>query len=240
MAEYACISKTGSRPVNEDAVAVLEGDNGLLCVLCDGLGGHGSGEVASRLALEAAEQAFSRPLPSGDLLPLCMELAQQALLEEQRRQGKPEELKTTMVLLHLQEGRLCWAHVGDSRLYLFRRQKLAARTLDHSVPQMLVAQGEIREKDIRFHEDRNRLTRVLGMAGEVPRFTMSDEVKAEPGLDILLCSDGFWEWLTEKEMGRLLKNSAGAQDWLEKMAQLVQKNGQGHTMDNFSAIAVCL
>ncbi len=241
MIGYASISRPGERAVNEDAVAALEGEGGQLFVLCDGLGGHGGGEIASALAVEAASQVFlEESLPAGELLERCFAAAQEALLGEQQRSGRTEEIKTTMVLLHIQNGLARWAHVGDSRLYLFHKHKLAARTLDHSVPQMLVAQGEIKEQAIRFHEDRNRLTRVLGMAGEAPRFAKSEELAAGPPQSFLLCSDGFWEWITEKEMARLLKSSATPAAWLAAMEQALREKGAGHNMDNYSAIAVFL
>ena len=71
-------------------------------------------------------------------------------------------MKTTVVVLHIKNKNARWAHVGDSRLYFFKNKKLIERTLDHSVPQNLVVCKEIKEKDIRYHADRNRLLRVLG------------------------------------------------------------------------------
>lgn len=72
------------------------------------------------------------------------------------------DMKTTMVLLLISGNRAYWGHIGDSRLYYFKKNKMITRTLDHSVPQMLVNTGEIKEKDIRGHEDRSRLLRVVG------------------------------------------------------------------------------
>lgn len=103
---------------------------------------------------------------------------------------------------------------------------------------MLVNQGEIRERDIRFHEDRNRLTRVLGMEWDAPRYTASEEMLLAPPATFLLCSDGFWELIDEKEMSRQLKKSATPGEWLQRMEEIVLQNGQGKRMDNYSAIAV--
>lgn len=238
MTSYAVISKSGGRPVNEDAVLVREGGGRQLFALADGLGGHGAGEVASGLAVEQVAIQFDKMLPPGEQLPAAILAAQNTLLEEQHRVGRMEDLKTTITLLVLEGETARWAHVGDSRIYLFQGAKLAERTLDHSVPQMLVSQGEIRERDIRYHEDRNRLTRVLGMEWDAPRYSLSEETPLAPPATFLLCSDGFWELVDEKDMARQLKKSETPEDWLWRMEQIVLHNGRFKKMDNYSAIAV--
>lgn len=238
MVSYAELSKDGGRPVNEDAVAVRESGGRMFFVLADGLGGHGAGEVASQIAVQKSVQAFEEGLPPDELLPAAIIAAQNALIEEQRRVGRMEDIKTTITLLLLWDGKARWAHVGDSRVYRFAGHKPAERTLDHSVPQMLVSQGEIRERDIRFHEDRNRLTRVLGMEWDAPRYAASEETPVAAPAAFLMCSDGFWELIDEKDMGRQLKKSAAPAEWLQRMEEIVLQNGRGKRMDNYSAIAV--
>lgn len=240
MISCAALSEKGGRKINEDSILVRQSEKGgLLCVLADGLGGHGSGEVASALAVAAAQRVFEgEELPFDQLLPTCILEAQNDLINEQRRENRMEDIKTTVTLLHIKEDIAHWAHVGDSRIYRFSGHKLAQRTLDHSVPQMLVATGEIREKDIRFHEDRNRLIRVLGMEWDSPKYELSEELMLAPPQSFLMCSDGFWELIDEKEMSRSLKRSQSPEDWLQTMQATVVQNGQGKNMDNYSAIAV--
>ena len=239
MIAYAAVSERGSRSINEDSIAVRKGEKGLLAVLADGLGGHGAGEVASALAVKACLAVFEDAgVPDASLLASCAARAQETLLQEQRRQNRPGDIKTTLTLLHIAGDVARWAHVGDSRVYHFSGSHLAGRTLDHSVPQMLVAQGQIRERDIRHHEDRNRLTRVLGMEWESPRYELSPEVMLAPPASFLLCSDGFWELVDEKEISRQLKKALTPDDWLASLKAAVQRNGRGKNMDNYSAIAV--
>lgn len=239
MTTYAVLTDKGSRKINEDSVGVREGRFGMLFALADGLGGHGQGEVASALALAGAFKAFeSDEVARETLLPLCVAQAQNEVIDEQRRQGLSDEIKTTLCLLHIHRDIARWAHVGDSRVYAFRKDRLLARTLDHSVPQMLVAQGELRERDIRFHEDRNRLIRVLGMPWDVPKYDLSDELMIAPPMSFLLCSDGFWELIDEKEMSKILRRSSTPEEWLDMMRDVIEKNGVGKNMDNYSAIAV--
>lgn len=149
-------------------------------------------------------------------------------------------MKTTLVLLMIDENNLLWGHIGDSRLYQFKNKKYVLHTPDHSVPQMLVKAGEITEKEIRGHADRNRLLRVMGIEWEYPQYEIAAIQKAEKQMNFLLCSDGFWELIEEKEMVKALKKAKSSKEWLDIMEQKILKNGKGKQMDNYSAIAVFL
>ena len=189
MIDYATISKIGGRQVNEDAVGVSQTSDSIFCVLADGLGGHNAGEVASALAVETSLCIFNEgDLPFEKTLSACMNESQNAIIKEQHRQNRPEEMKTTVVLLLISENKAQWAYIGDSRVYRFENNELAERTLDHSVPQMLALQGEIRDKEIRHHEDRNRLTRVMGAEWETPKFVLSEPMDLQKATAFLLCS----------------------------------------------------
>ena len=236
MVKYASVSKQGDRPVNEDSVGALERGGNLLFALADGLGGHGGGDIASALAVSKVMEIFEASPENVDLAQ-CFMGSQNALLNEQRRRGLPGEMKTTLILLWIGGNTAKWGYIGDSRLYLFNGGKLSARTKDHSVPQMLVNAGEIREKDIRFHPDRNRLLRVMGTEWDSIKFEL-DDLNISPGMSFLLCSDGFWELIDEKDVCRALKTAHTPEEWLSGMEQKVSRNGKGRDMDNYSAIAV--
>ena len=90
-------------------------------------------------------------------------------------------------------------------MYIFRQNRIVYQTLDHSVPQMLVASGEIRPEEIRGHSDRNRLLRVLGDRDRSVKYQESPPWDWMPGDKILLCTDGFWEYVKEPEMERDLE-----------------------------------
>ena len=237
--EYQLYTSVGSREINEDYIAAAEADGNVCLVLCDGLGGHGQGEVASKMAAETLIRAFrEKPVISEDEISRALDAAQASLLAEQDRQHLKNELKTTAVALYIGTHSAVWAHIGDSRLYLFYRNKLVLRTLDHSVPQMLVLAGEIKEKQIRQHPDRNRLMRVMGAEWGDRKYEISAPAELDQCQAFLLCSDGFWEYITEKTMCKLLKKSKSVQEWLNLMKEEVSRNGQGQDMDNQSAIAV--
>ena len=239
MATYKMITKVGSREHNEDSAACIESDGNYCFVVADGLGGHGRGEVASQKVIEVFERDFLTNSENNEMfLRAAFSNAQDEILAEQQAQGDKHGMKTTAVCLSI-IGNLCqWGHVGDSRLYVFRKNKVSIRTLDHSVPQMLVLSGEIKEKHIASHPDRNRLLRVMGIEWDSPRYELSDEVLLTDYQAFLLCTDGFWELIDPKLMGKFLKKSKTVDEWLDLMATEVEKNGQGQDMDNYTAIAV--
>lgn len=239
MVPYDQFSDIGSRPVNEDSVCVVSRDGEQLFVLADGLGGHGKGDEASQLVTAVFEREF---LTDGekkeDFLSKTFQKAQDELMCAQEEKHAQSAMKTTAVVLWLRDGKAAWGHIGDSRLYGFRRNKVRMRTLDHSVPQMLVLAGEIKEKQIRKHPDRSRLLRVMGVPWEEPRYELANTVNQKDYQAFLLCSDGFWELIDEKTMGKLLKKSSTPEAWMTAMVEEIRKNGMGEKMDNFSAIAV--
>lgn len=118
------------------------------------------------------------------------------------------------------------------------KNKIRQRTIDHSVPQMLVLSKQLKEKQIRFHEDRNRLLRVLGMESEKQVFEIMPPMDVKGRQKFLMCTDGFWEYVFEKDIQKLAKKSKTADEWVETMKSIVLENGKGHDMDNYSAIAV--
>ena len=236
------ISRSGDRPVNEDSARVIKAGDTMCFVLADGLGGHGKGEVASGLAVTAFESVFCQN-SGGDLkqlLAMGFEKAQQDILAEQAKTGRSHQMKTTVCVLAVRGKELAWGHIGDSRLYGFAHRRVKSCTPDHSVPYMLVKAKTIKLKDIRNHPDRNKLLRVLGNGGEAPKFEINAGRRLGGYQQFLLCSDGFWELITEKDMCRLLRESDHVQGWLDTMTALVEQNGTEKDMENFSAIAVTL
>lgn len=234
-------SDIGNREINEDFIGSREKNNERIFTLADGLGGHGKGEVASETAVSVSLEQFDVFYEHEKLLPMIFEKAQEKILNEQKKNTEAFDMKTTMVCLFFMGDNLVrWGHIGDSRLYYFdlKKRKLISRTKDHSVPQMLVNLGEIKESEIRYHEDRNRLLRVIGAPWSSKAYEISDIVKLKNDSAFLLCSDGFWELITEKEMVSCLKKTKSVEEWLEKMIEIVKENGRNINMDNNSAIAV--
>ncbi len=241
MLTYATLSKTGGREVNEDAVGVQESGNCGLFVLADGLGSYGHGDVASTFAVEQLLNAYRPQTPYSAQRFLLEQIqdVQMGLLQIQQQDFRYRNIRTTIAIAYLKERELVLAHVGDSRIYLFGVRYRCWRTLDHSVPQLLALSGKIRESQIAHHPDRGRLLNALGGESESLKIDISMQ-DTEKWRAMLLCSDGFWEFISQRRMLRTLYASKSCQEWLERMETFVVKNARGRNMDNYSAIAVWL
>lgn len=239
MMTIAKYTDKGGRPINEDSIGVFQKDDVTCAVLCDGLGGHGMGDIASQTAVQSFGALFEKNY-SERYLDESFGEAQKSVMEKQSELQVKDKMKTTAVVAVIEKSFVKIGHIGDSRAYVFKRNKVKCRTIDHSVPQMLVNAGEIKEKEIRNHPDRSRLLRVIGVEWSKPMFDIKEPLRRKKCDAILLCSDGFWELIEEKEMENLLKKSSTVEEWLNSMLEIVNKNGVGREMDNNSAIAIWL
>ena len=149
MIDYALISNVGSRKVNEDTVSTIERDGAYGFIVCDGLGGQGMGDKASKLVAECFKSHFESSEINELFIPKAFVYAQTALLEQKNKLNIKNQMCTTAVALAISENTAYVGHIGDSRLYFFEDGKLIYKTLDHSLPQMLALQGEIKEGEVR-------------------------------------------------------------------------------------------
>lgn len=238
MVDYASICEVGSREVNEDCIAVARKQEKYCFVVCDGLGGHGMGDLASQLVTRTFAEQFERCDSCKDFLPTAFSEAQERLTAYQKENNAANKMRTTAAVLVLDEQYAYIGHVGDSRVYVFDDNGIKRRTIDHSVPQVLALAGEITPEEIRKHPDRNRILRAMGTDWERPMFELCPTLARTACKGFLLCSDGFWEYIDEKEMQSALDGSKTAAQWLNTMQAIVEKSGKRENMDNYSAIAV--
>ncbi len=236
--DVGTLSNVGGRDRNEDAFGSFQAESAGCWAVADGLGGHRGGEVASRAAVDAVLDSFQLcPDVSPDAVEKHFSRAQAAVIGEQRRSPEHARMRSTLVVLVASPSSALWGHVGDTRLYYITGGHVAARTKDHSVVQALVDVGEVRPADQGRHEDRARLLRALGQVEELrpaiepsPRFLHAGDA-------FLLCTDGFWETLSETEIELDLAASSSAQAWLARLeARLAPRRPRDG--DNYTAIAV--
>ena len=239
MITYSLITKIGNRPINEDAVGVLENNGNLCFMLCDGLGGHGMGDVASALVKDEFLSAFAEELnPDASFINKSFVNAQDKLLKRQSDYSARNKMKTTAVCMICNDKKACVGYIGDSRFYAFSKNQVKVQSKDHSVPYMLYLSKEIKEEEIRNHPDRNMLLRVMGTDWNGTMHELLKSLTLKKYQAFLLCSDGFWELITEQEMCELLQKATTVEEWLNAMTEVVQKNGMDREMDNYSAIAI--
>jgi serine/threonine protein phosphatase PrpC len=239
MIAYACYSNPGNRPINEDAIGVHIKDNDACFVVCDGLGGHGKGDEASCFVKDFFLSAFSQADKADcKFIERCFIDAQASLSEIQKEKKQQDKMKTTCVCLTLQGKKAHIGYIGDSRLYGFGDKAVKHQTQDHSVPYMLYLSKQIRYEDIRNHTDRNLLLRVMGTTWDEPKYQLYRAMPLRKFRAFLLCTDGFWELITEEKMCQFLMSATTVEEWLNAMVQEVQQNGANKDMDNYSAIAI--
>lgn len=224
---HAKITHPGGRRVNEDAVAVRDS----VWVVCDGVGGHRNGEVASAKVAEAVADILSGFKVFGEeAVAAAITTAREVFTDDE------SGMKTTLVLAWLRDGVLLTAHIGDSRAMLIREGAILHQTQDHSVVAALLAAGEIQAHERRAHPNRNRLTRALGREekGEV---VISEPIPLQDGDAILLCSDGLWEFVEDSEFVFDRVKTEDPADWLRRLFRRAFGRAPSDH-DNASAVAV--
>lgn len=226
---YSEYSSIGGRRKNEDMVQITSYPESTIGLVADGLGGHGDGDVASRMATHIISQEIYNGAVSRILMEKAIRCANESIL---RRHADGSDMKTTIAAVWMDAERACAAHVGDTRIYQFRDQKIIYQSVDHSISQLAVLMGEISADQIRGHCDRNRLTRALGSRKDV--VIDMDMLDVMPGDAFLLCSDGFWEHVLEEEMISDLKLADNAEQWLAAMRARVESR-RGPGADNHTA-----
>jgi len=231
------VSRTGGREINEDHCGFLELGESACWVVADGLGGCQGGEAAARIAVEAALNSFkANPRLSTAALQSHLQAAQQAVLQAQKAQPKLSTMRTTIVILITDSIRVFWAHVGDSRLYCFQNGRIVFCTTDHSVVQAMVKAGELSPEQARHNEDRNRLLRCLGNPdGDLRPTTLDHPRNLVRGTSFLMCTDGFWENITETEMEVDFTKVEASGEWLALMTDRVMQHIKDDS-DNYTAM----
>ena len=236
-----CIfSAKGGRQINEDYAGYTT-SRGLCCyVVADGLGGHGKGDVAAKLAVHGVLQAFERnPDISPDVLKNYFEEAQRQVLHGQKTLAHCRHMRTTLLTVIANEYSFIYGYAGDSRLYHFRRGHIQFITQDHSVPGALAKSGQINFEEIRFHEDRQRLLKAIGISDSFKFYIQEQPIPIHSGDLLLLCTDGFWEHVLEKEMEEDLAAVDTVYQWVSRMEERLKKRVIG-TYDNYTALAIKL
>ncbi len=223
------------RDHNEDAYSILSFEDKALFVVADGMGGHDSGEVASRIAAETVCRVVQKEYQQdGDLLAL-LERAVQKANSEVRQEGdrKGSNMGTTLSAVLLSGDALYAANVGDSRVYWIGDGAISQITADHSLVAKLVTAGKLTKEEARKHPRANLLYRTIGNDSTVKVDTF--RIGLKKGGILLLCTDGLWGELSDED---ILETCIGEDDVKDAAVKLVQLAKERGGKDNITAVVV--
>jgi len=243
----SCTDPGMVRSHNEDSVAA-DAANGLV-VLADGMGGYNAGEVASGIATavittEWQHALLERPLHTIDpthrmallqrLLVEQIAKANGSIYQAAQTQAQYAGMGTTLVAAIFYDNRVTVAHIGDSRLYRLRGNKLEQLTKDHSLLQEQIDSGMLTAEQAKFSQNKNLVTRALGIEAYVEPEVA--EFQTRPNDIYLLCSDGLNDMVSDADIAMTLRTLSN--DLRLAAQQLVQLANDNGGRDNISVILV--
>ena len=224
--QMAAYSAIGTRKSQQDAVRFAVGERRSVAVLCDGMGGLSGGERASALAAEGMLRALTGQ-DAADI-PRAMGRAAARLNSQVRElcddQDRKIEAGTTLTAVVVEDGRLFWCNIGDSRIYLYRAGGLEQLSEDHTLGRQLdrlVREGALSPAEARCHPGRAALTNYVGMPDMSEIGGNRRGIPLQSQDIVVQCSDGLYRCLTEEEMAQVL-GAVGEQDLQQAAQALVQ------------------
>ncbi|HOY32338.1 MAG TPA: Stp1/IreP family PP2C-type Ser/Thr phosphatase [Bacteroidales bacterium] len=230
--EYGVSTHTGLvRLENQDCYAEFESINGHVFIVCDGMGGAAGGAVASEFAVNSIRAYLENhyfDVPE-DALKAAIEFANAVVYKKSRENKEYQGMGTTIVLAVIRHDKVHYAHVGDSRIYIFSDERLQRLTRDHSRIQHLIDNGVLTEQEGRTHPDRNIITRVLGTGPNIEiEFCSSPAIPALNDI-MMICTDGLFNMLEDHDIAQILSSTLTIQ---EKADRLVQRANEKDGTDN--------
>ena len=228
--KFAIKSDVGQRrKVNEDAAGYFESKNHIpLMMVCDGIGGHNAGEIASAMALMSIGQAWEKT-EFNDIEEVYQWLIQKITEANEvifTRSAQYEDLYgmgTTVVVASIIGNQLMIANVGDSRAYVLRNFQLKQLTEDQSLVNALLKSGEITPEEAENHPNKNIVTQSLGVTSSVEIDFVRMTIKNEDTL--ILCSDGLSDMLSLEEIRNVMNHYSDVEQQVEKAIQEANEAG---------------
>lgn len=229
------------RPQNQDAFAMEQLDrNTLLCVVCDGMGGAKSGNIASTLAMDVFVQEVRRTWTSSmsqekinQMLHSAVKLANFTVFDQAQQFEEFDGMGTTLVAVLVRGRHVTVAHVGDSRAYRVNADGIWQMTRDHSLVQMMVERGELTQEMARTYPGKNFITRAIGTEPIVICDVSSLELAK--GEFLLLCSDGLSNVLDEQEILFEIVHGVNREDCCQRLLDIAKNRG---APDNVTSVLV--
>lgn len=241
----AMLSHVGCvRSSNEDCVTYsvpaagsTDAAMGVLALVADGMGGHAAGEVASQIAATTVHLVFYRELrPVADALAEGFAAANSAIHERAKNDPACAGMGTTCTAVALRDNHIWLGHVGDSRAYLIRNDRIYMISEDHSLVAELVRKGTLTEREAKTFPDRNVILRALGIEPTVEAAIWHEGLPAKAGDVLVLCSDGLSDVVDEE----VIRDIAGTRPPFEACEALIQRALDAQAPDNVSVGVVAV
>lgn len=231
------------RKQNQDDYRITElGEKSLLAVVCDGMGGAKSGNVASKLASDVfsseVERSFTPDLnieQAETILREACGLANRAVFEHSQLSEDFTGMGTTLVAILIKDDFAVAVNIGDSRVYRINDDGIYCVSVDHSVVEMMIRRGEISREQARTHPQKNLITRAVGTEASVECDAFRLELT--PGDRFLLCSDGLSNLLADQEILFEVLHGTKKNDCCKRLLQIAKDRG---APDNVTSVLVCI
>ena len=219
------------RPQNQDAYKIEELDrNTLLCVVCDGMGGAKSGNVASSLAVDVFTQELRSNYHANmdasdvdDMLQRAIKLANFTVYDQAREVEDFAGMGTTLVAALVRGKQATVANVGDSRAYLVNSNGIRPITVDHSLVQMMVQRGELLPEQAKSYPGKNLITRAIGTEAVVQCDLFHIDLERDDVM--LLCTDGLSNLLDDQELLFEVVHRTERQDCCRRLLEIAKNRG---------------
>jgi PPM family protein phosphatase len=224
-----------NRKTNEDAYGLSVNNRDSACnfVVCDGMGGAAAGEVASRMAVDAMLLAMSQAPLTRETFQAAVDVANHNVHRSAEQDPARAGMGTTLVAMATRGERAWVAHVGDSRCYRLRDNKLESLTRDHSLVDEQVRLGQLTPAQAEVSPMRNVITRAVGTQDEVDADVI--EFVVAPGDMYLLASDGLMREVADEQIAKILR---GAEELKKTCADLILAANEAGGRDNITCLLV--
>jgi len=216
------------REVNEDYFGSFRGNFGELLVVCDGMGGHKGGEIASRLAVDVIKNHFENLNDDYDVkheLLNALTAANNKLVETAIEDKSLAGMGSTAVIILFKDDLAYTANLGDSRIYLVRDEKVKQLTTDHSLVQQMIDSDMLSPEEAENHPKKNVITKSLGREGAVEPDT-SEPIELLKNDKFILCTDGLTNYVKDEEILYIAANNP-VQQTAGKLVDLANEKGGG-------------
>lgn len=221
---------------NEDAVEIVETGEGILAILCDGVGGDYGGDLAARIALKSAIYFFTSS-DSNDILEkikLTIEDSNSFILNHSSNSTTLKGMATTFEIIFIKDNFVYLGHIGDSRIYHLKSKRLNQLTKDHSLVQKLLDEGFITHKQAENHPQKNVIIKALGNDEKVVADFSKIKISESEVNKFFLCSDGISNLISNKEIEEIL-NLTELEEMKIKLDKLTKQRG---AFDDYSFIII--